>query len=84
MLGKTLPKGEIIMKWNNWIPIWVVGFFAALVGMTYLAGDVVHAQSASTPQHRRVERFEFPQDGVVCYRYNAPYNPNAPMSCVKK
>ena len=71
------------MKRNIWILVYVIGFFAALMGITYLAGDVAHAQSTSTPQHRRVERFEFPQDGVVCYRYNAPYNASAPLSCVK-
>jgi hypothetical protein len=73
------------MKRNIWILVYVIGFFAALMGITYLAGDVAHAQSTSISQnpYPRMERFEFPRDGVVCYRYNAPYNASAPLSCVK-
>ena len=52
--------------------------FLGIVGALLIQPKLVEAQSEKI----RIQRYEFPQDGVVCYRPSF-YQTNAPFSCVK-
>jgi len=59
----------------------VIGVVLLVVGLTFLIQpNSVEAQSQS--ERVNIQRYEFPQDGVVCYRPSF-YQTNAPLSCVK-